>query len=770
MPSNLSLNKINADNLIVVFEELKSVYKVNEIDPGRRDYIVNQVKKYGYLPYPHIRALEELTPAETIVGLEEKLKLNKTYKNGKFIYKEDCISPVKRAGYQNSSWVKIDQHSIKLINLAGLGNGNACEEPGKFIDWMKQILILPAGNLNKGILATTIYMIPFHPRDFGCAYLPTSSEVSPNLEDSLLKEKLNLDAKKQVKLFITLAQLVGHPIMYDVLPQTGRFSKTVLASPYIARWFDVKTLISRLKDDLEQVAEGLKPLYHWGDVDYVKDLVDRSLTGQYEYIPDHLQHISEKIEEALDHKRKIYSEEMATRHNQEELHKKVKKIINSMVGKDESYDLQEADIVNQGEIIGEMIKQGLWPAPGGAWCSSGIPIFNKMSKGAGFPLFKHYDYTGKDVTEVANLDCQTPYYFVYLDTGEYNEKVIDFYVEFLKKLQSDYGFDGFRVDHIDHIVDAYSESELGQAISYRAPKSVLGKANRELRKEVPHFATLAEYMLWENFFKEYHQIMDFDLLWGSDIVSQYLKNVEQIIADNKQLEEYNSGLEKATPRLSILKTYNNQDGEFRAIDQYPGQLSEAGALFKWFKFKFLPNGKLSQRPVLYIDGDESFTKTGIERVICIESSMERNDNYEFYRKFDAINRFGLNNDFTCCGVAEIYQSNEDKSGFVSWIIKKELGMGDDERLLIVANENPPTEIVRKYNEDGSVEIINAVNEAIYNKETYIPEGFKLASEYVLPEDSLDFAETGEISNFSDNKLFFEKLEPSEFHIYKIKRN
>ncbi|EKE03430.1 MAG: hypothetical protein ACD_20C00203G0003 [uncultured bacterium] len=767
MPSNLIASTVGIDNLTIIFNQLKSIYRIEDIAPERKEYIVNQVRKYSYLPYPHIKALEELTPAETIIGLEEKLSLNHVYNNGKFTFSD--ISPVKRAGFIDSSWIKTDQHSIKLINLAGLGNGNKSEEPGKFIDWLKQLLILPAGNIEHGILATTVYLIPFHPRDFGCAYLPTSSDVSPNLEDSLLKEKMNLNVQNQVRLFLILAQLAGHPTMYDVLPQTGRFSKTILANPYVARWFDVKELISKLMNDLQYITENFKQQFQPGDVDYIHTIIERSLMGQYEYIPDHLQYLADKMEEELDHKRKWYSHEMMERQNQEILHQKVQKIINEMVGKNENAQLEEDDIANQGEIIGELIKQGLWPAPGGAWCSSGIPIFNKMSKGAAFPLFKHYNQEGKDVTEFANLDCQTPYYFVYLETGEYNEKVIDFYVNFLKKIQSDYNFDGFRVDHIDHIVDAYSESELGKPISYRAPKLVLGKANRELKKEVPHFAALAEYMLWENFFKEYHQFMDFDLLWGSDIVSQYLKNVAQIIADNKQIEEYNSSIEKGNQLLSILKTYNNQDGEFRAIDQYPAQLSEEGALFKWFKFKFLPNGKLAQRPVLYVDGDESFTKTGIEKVIGQEISMERNDNYEFYRKFDAISRFAMHNEFTHCGIAQIHQPNEDKSGFVSWIINKELGLGDDEKLFIVTNENPPTEVVRKYNENGNVEIINQTSESIYNKEAYVPEGFRVASEYILPDDSLEFVEIADISNISDNKLIFEKLDPSEFHIYKLQR-
>ena len=140
-------------------------------------------------------------------------------------------------------------------------------------------------------------------------------------------------------------------------------------------------------------------------------------------------------------------------------------------------------------------------------------------------------------------------------------------------------------------------------------------------------------MLWDKFYKEYHEDMDFDVLWGNDIISQFCKNPQTIVDDNQELESYNYNAPQKTGNLSILKTYNNQDGEFRAIDQYPGQLGEDGALFKWFKYKFLPGGKNAQRPVMFIDGDESFTQTGIESVIGEEISMRRNKNLEFFNKF-----------------------------------------------------------------------------------------------------------------------------------------
>ena len=79
---------------------------------------------------------------------------------------------------------------------------------------------------------------------------------------------------------------------------------------------------------------------------------------------------------------------------------------------------------------------------------------------------------------------------------------------------------------------------------------------------------------------------------GNDIISQFSKTPQAIVEDNQELERFNiADSDSKFGNLSILKSYNNQDGEFRAIDQYPGQLGERGALFKWFKYKFLPGGK-----------------------------------------------------------------------------------------------------------------------------------------------------------------------------------
>lgn len=741
---------INAENLTVIFDKLKEIYGVSDNEKAQQVKVA--VKRYGYLPFPHIMALEELTPAETLAGIEEKFILNGIYDGKKFNFESNNLSPVKRAGYQNADWVKRDQHNIKLINLAALGDGNNTDEPAKFIDFLKQLLILPAGSKEDGILSTTMYIIPFHPREFGCAYLPTSTEVSSALEDSLIKDTTGLNAKQQVQLFLAFCQLAGHPIMYDVLPQTGRFAKPVLANPHVARWFDIPQLIKSLKAKIDDISSDNE----------ASNIIKSHLDGNYIEVPESLKETVKELEGKLDDCRKELSEEMLKRTNQLKLHDRARSIINTIQGEDTKKQLNEEGITKQGDIIQELIKQGLWPSPGGAWNSAGIPIFNKMSEGAGYPTFRHFDFEGNDVTHFANLDCQTPYYFVNLETGEYNQEVIDFYVNQLKTIQNDYNFDGFRVDHIDHIVDKVSEDE-GRPISYRAPRKVLGKANTELKKAVPHFAALAEYMLWDNFLHEYHNDMNFDILWGSDIVSQSQKTPAGIIKDLEELKEYNEELKSNISNLSILKTYNNQDGEFREIDQYPGQLGEDGALFKWFKQKFLPMGEKAQRPVLYIDGDETFTKTGVEHVIGNEVSLKREKNYNFYAKFDAISRLALNNEFAKYGTSSLIQEDED--GFVAWSIKTD--KNSSELLLVAANQQAPTEKFRDFDDDGNLKENIKGGVPVFNKKLELPKNYKIDTEIKYNKDISDFEELS--VNCSDDKISFEKLKPSQFKIYKLSK-
>lgn len=741
-------SKFNSDSINQIYTKLKDFYKFDEISEDRKNYLRETVEKYGYLPYAHAKVLEDLCPAEVLFALETKWEVNEVFQNSQFDFEK--ISPLSRNNKKNSDWIKKEGHDIKLLNLAALGNGNVKEDTGKFIDWLRQLLILPAGNKERGIFATTIYLIPFHPREFGCAYLPTSTDVSQNIEDTALTKLLNIGAKEQVQLFITLAQLAGHPVIYDILPQTGRFAKIVLANPHIARWFDISTLQEKIEMSVEVAAQKLESKFDKEDIEIIKNIYKQNGSGE---LSEDYKKIYDEFEHELEELKKVYSNEMMKKENQIKLQKKVKEIVEMVQGEKLTKPVKENDINKQIEITQELMQQGYWTAPGGAWCSSGVPVFDQMSECGGYPLFKHYDYKGEDVSNFANLDCQTPFYFVFLENGQYNKSVIDFFINLAEEMQKDYNFDGFRVDHVDHIIDEISQKK-GVPISYRIPQKVLGELNSSLKAKVPYFATLAEYMSMESFLKEYHLNMKFDLISGNDIPAQSEKSPEKIVEDNQNLANYNIKNPKIG-HLSILKTYNNQDGEFRVIDRYPGQLGEKGALFKWFKYKFLPGGKYAQRPVLYVDGDESFTKTGIEKTISNEISLKRAKNYEFFAKFDAINRFAKSQELITEGEAQIILQEED--GFVSWLISKEPLKS---AFLIAANYQAPTEKITV--EDEGIDITEIKEgEDVLEKTVNLPGDYKIKSEFVF--DGKDFIEK-EFDKKQDS-LFFEKLEPSEFKIF-----
>ena len=736
------------------YSKLREMYSFETISEERKEYLKTTMTKYGYLPYPQIKALEELSDAEVLWSLESKWENEGVFRDGSFDFTK--VSTLARNNVKDSSWLQKEGHNIKLINLAGLGNGNKSEESGKFMDWLRELLILPTGNKSNNIFNTTMYLIPFHPREFGCAYLPTASCVSPNLEDKEIYENTGLNADEQVKMFIRLTQLAGHPVIYDILPQTGRFSKIVLTTPECARWFDINALIEELCKNVDTTASKLSEKYSEDDIAIVSGIYKKSIKGEsFGDLTEHYQEMFNELDELLKDTKIFLSNSMLEKSIQDKLHKKAKMIINKITSNLRGKKLTESEITNQGDIIQTLISEGMWPAPGGAWCSAGVPIFDKMSEGASYPTFKHYKVNGEDVTHFANLDCQTPYYFVCLENGKYNNDVIKFFIDYMKNLQEEFNFDGFRVDHIDHIVDEVSEAS-GTPISYRAPRRVLGMLNSAMKEKVPYFASLAEYMLWDNYYTEYHRDMNFDVLWGNDIVSQSSKTPEEIANDNLNLSNYNVSSKKST-QLSVLKTYNNQDGEFEAIDRYPAQLGKDGALFKWFKYKFLPGGKFAQRPTMYIDGDESFTNGGIEATIGSEISMTRNNDIDFFAKFDAIDRFVKNNSIITDGEAHIIRQDDD--GFVVWQIQKE---GIKNSLLVVANFNSPTEKFYVEENGNSWSEIREGNE-VFDKTIELSCDYSIVSEFRFNGE--DYAEEKFV--VATNSLSFGKLMPAEFKFFLV---
>ena len=157
------------ESLNNIWSRMKEFFNTDTIPHERKEYLSSLIAQKGYLPYTQVQALEELSDAEVIFAVEEKLKKNSTYNGSEFIF--SAQSALERRGVQNSAWIKTEQHNIKLVGLAALGNGNRSETPGKFMDWLRELLILPSGDEQNNVMPSTLYLLPFHPREFGCAWM-----------------------------------------------------------------------------------------------------------------------------------------------------------------------------------------------------------------------------------------------------------------------------------------------------------------------------------------------------------------------------------------------------------------------------------------------------------------------------------------------------------------------------------------------------------------------------------------------------------------------
>jgi hypothetical protein len=160
---------------------------------------------------------------------------------------------------------------------------------------------------------------------------------------------------------------------------------------------------------------------------------------------------------------------------------------------------------------------------------------------------------------------------------------------------------------------------------------------------------------------------------------------------------------------------------------------------------------------MYIDGDESFTNGGIEAVIGSEISMKRNKDYDFYAKFDGLDRFVKNNPVITDGEANIIRQDDD--GFVVWHIQKE---GLKNSILVVANYNSPEEkFTIEENGVTKTDIIEGTE--VFDKTIELSCDYSIVSEFRF--DGKDYIEEKFVA--ATNSLSFGKLMPAEFKFFTV---
>ena len=236
---------MNLSHLQNLLKKIKKFYGIPE-NYGKKVRLVEKtVDQFGYLPVPCRVAQEGLKNDEIFAGLE-RIWAKQKVMEGKRI--KGPLNPLERLGYQDSRWMTREQHKIESLSLMGLTDEEEGSVKGNFRHLLIKILTSPCGSPDYKVPATTFYLLPFFKRDmaFRSAYCPLSCEVDPSLQDEKLYRETGIDGETQIQLFIALANLAGHPVLMDILPQTGRFSKTVLAHPECFKWYDLGGMISAL--------------------------------------------------------------------------------------------------------------------------------------------------------------------------------------------------------------------------------------------------------------------------------------------------------------------------------------------------------------------------------------------------------------------------------------------------------------------------------------------------------------------------------------------
>lgn len=456
-------------NIDEVYQKLKNMHCENLSEDSFQYGAI--IKKYGYLPIPFDLAQEKLSDLDVFLIFEAILLEQGTMVDGHISGNKNPLSALK---YNDTSWIYREQLKIETLCLSGLCSSN---QNLVFRNYLLKIITTPKGNKKELLPATAFYLLPFYRRDpaFSSAYCPLSVEVDSRLCDEKIKEKLGWDQEFQLQIFLHLCQLAGHPILIDLLPQAGRFSKTVFADPECFLWNDLQLLADGLNSAVLEITAELG-LYGFAEMimsdicgevfeeaTNIQQSVLNALRGTYEerrtkILKDHKfveggdkgvshQELKKYLIEDFDKldfgtiSNKFSFNEDVEKNDFKSLYEQLididfaldkerARFTTEQLLKNKQDDLikkvksliqettgkkitSEADITDKAhqKLIDIFIKNDLWPISGGSWNSCGYPIFRKMSP-EGYPISDHYNYQGNLVTAFSgDMDIISPWHF-----------------------------------------------------------------------------------------------------------------------------------------------------------------------------------------------------------------------------------------------------------------------------------------------------------------------------------------------------------------------
>lgn len=141
--------------------------------------------------------------------------------------------------------------------------------------------------------------------------------------------------------------------------------------------------------------------------------------------------------------------------------------------------------------------------------------------------------------------------------------------------------------------------------------------------------------------------------------------------------------------------------------------------------------------------------------------MARENHYEFYKQFDAIDRFVKSQNIITEGEAQIYYGRKWRllcMADCAWCLLKQA-------FLILANYKCPTEKVTLIDSNGESYSDIIESDPVQNKSVHLPVDFKVVTEYKFE----DYSIKKQPVQINENIVTAERLEPGEFKIYGIEK-
>lgn len=483
-------------------------------------------------------------------------------------------SPVK--GLADSSWMT--EADFCMIHPRACGVKPS--RPGSFIDAVK---LLP------GLRSTAVLLLPFFSCSDGRSYAINSFHLLDQAAIDPKAEKAGIDGPAQLRFLCDAAHLLGRTIGFDLTPHTAQFSMMTLQRPELFRW---------IKLDRSKALAGGKT--------------------QQEMLSQETQEIiREGVRAIAARARKKFGIDS----------------FDPPSGPPEKVSKAHASAVK------ELIREGFWTIPTHGWDGVGLPAFKGYDREGDFPEFDYRTVSGDDAAS-HKIGVLTPFRFY--DGIETNslpdgmsrpepvEETHEFFSSLAPMLIEKYGFDFFRVCHVDHIFDSIANSDPEFPISDRLTPALVARVLSTVRDLVPWTGVIAERLSDD---VETFRPLGFDVLMGWEIGSCFdATSLGTSIARWRSMVKSTESSPNQS-RASVALAVDTQDSAHPSVFGKPRGEScgTRGMLIRYFTAKFGFPGK-GRRPLIEVMGNQDMT-FGIYDTLLKAKSPKWAGDEEFLRLY-----------------------------------------------------------------------------------------------------------------------------------------